>query len=619
MASRKSIEDATKQISGLFSKLSSNIRKLIIASFVTRRDIDIPTAMEGVAELIRRTEKKAYPLIEKEIRWHYTSSQLEVTNAMRKAGLTATGKLSEQQIIELNSIISDTLNDYGEALRGTFTATQKVMTDVRKARLEAIFIEGKLQGDTLKELKDKIVNDLAKDFTAIVDKGGREWKLDVYAEMLTRTRMREVTNMGITTRLKMEGYDLVQVSSHGGGCDLCKPWDGRILSMTGATRGYSTVSDAEMGGLFHPNCFKKDTEVYTENGWKTFPELKDEKIMSINPDTQEMEWVNYVNKVAYKYEGEMLRFKSNSFDLSVTPDHMMYVGVNSHEKDGKRKLKWKLVEAREIVGKNHKQLRIPKWKGKDIVSPISSLSISQYAFLLGVYLSEGYVDKNKIIICQSDSRKGRFRKELLGMGFYENKNRFVKTDIEMVEHFRQFGKSYEKYIPKFFLEAKKEILEIFFNGFALGDGSVSKGSYKGFVSQELTVFTSSHKLAGQLGEVIFKIGKYPNFTKPPKPKIINFKNGKYLQKHTCWVIRVNNSRNSYYNVSPSNAYRGIQLKREYCNDMVYDVELEKNHILLVRSNGKTAWSGNCKHRLLPYHIEFQQFDTAVALPDQLRI
>ena len=254
MASRKSIEDATKKIAGLFSKLSGNIQALIITAFVTRRDIDIPTAMEGVAELIRRTEAKAYPLIEKELRWHYTSSQLEVTKAMRDAGLTATGKLSEQQILELNAIISDTLNDYGEALRGVFNSTQKVMTDVRKARLETIFIEDRLQDTTLKELKDRIINDLAKDFTAIVDKGGREWKLDVYAEMLARTRTREVTNLAMTTRLKMEGYDLVQVSSHGGGCDLCKPYDGQVLSMTGATQGYTTVSEAEMGGLFHPNC-----------------------------------------------------------------------------------------------------------------------------------------------------------------------------------------------------------------------------------------------------------------------------------------------------------------------------------------------------------------------------
>ena len=254
MASRKSIEEATKKITALFSKLSDNIQKLIITSFVSRRDIDIPTAMEGVAELIRRTEAKAYPLIEKELRWHYTSSQLEVTKAMRDAGLTATGKLSEQQILELNAIISDTLNDYGEALHGVFNNAQKVMTDVRKARLEAIFVEDKLKDSTLKELKDKIINDLAKDFTAIVDKGGREWKLDTYAEMLARTRTREVTNLAMTTRLKMEGYDLVQVSSHGGGCDLCQPWDGKVLSMTGATHGYPTVSEAEMAGVFHPNC-----------------------------------------------------------------------------------------------------------------------------------------------------------------------------------------------------------------------------------------------------------------------------------------------------------------------------------------------------------------------------
>ena len=254
MASRKSIEEATKKITALFSKLSDNIQKLIITSFVSRRDIDIPTAMEGVAELIRRTEAKAYPLIEKELRWHYTSSQLEVTKAMRDAGLTATGKLSEQQILELNAIISDTLNDYGEALHGVFNNAQKVMTDVRKARLEAIFVEDKLKDSTLKELKDKIINDLAKDFTAIVDKGGREWKLDTYAEMLARTRTREVTNLAMTTRLKMEGYDLVQVSSHGGGCDLCKPWDGQVLSMTGATKGYPTLSEAEMAGVMHPNC-----------------------------------------------------------------------------------------------------------------------------------------------------------------------------------------------------------------------------------------------------------------------------------------------------------------------------------------------------------------------------
>jgi len=48
-------------------------------------------------------------------------------------------------------------------------------------------------------------------------------------------------------------FDLVQVSAHGG-CDLCAPWEGAILSISGDTPGYPTVDEAEASGLFHPNC-----------------------------------------------------------------------------------------------------------------------------------------------------------------------------------------------------------------------------------------------------------------------------------------------------------------------------------------------------------------------------
>ena len=137
---------------------------------------------------------------------------------------------------------------------GAFNSVQKVMTEARKLRIDTIFIRGNLDNAGLREIKKSIIDDLSQDFIAIVDKGGREWQLDNYAEMLTRTRMREVTNAGLTTRLKEEGFDLVQVSSHGGGCELCQPWDGKVLSMTGRTHGYPTVDEAASAGLFHPNC-----------------------------------------------------------------------------------------------------------------------------------------------------------------------------------------------------------------------------------------------------------------------------------------------------------------------------------------------------------------------------
>jgi hypothetical protein len=73
--------------------------------------------------------------------------------------------------------------------------------------------------------------------------------------MLFRTKVVEARNRGIANRLVENGYDLVQVSNHGmASCPMCAPWQGKILSSTGATKGYDTVLDAERAGLFHPNC-----------------------------------------------------------------------------------------------------------------------------------------------------------------------------------------------------------------------------------------------------------------------------------------------------------------------------------------------------------------------------
>ena len=34
----------------------------------------------------------------------------------------------------------------------------------------------------------------------------------------------------------------------------CIPYQGKVLSLTGRTKGYTTVKEAETNGLFHPNC-----------------------------------------------------------------------------------------------------------------------------------------------------------------------------------------------------------------------------------------------------------------------------------------------------------------------------------------------------------------------------
>ncbi|MEC5150878.1 phage minor capsid protein [Cryobacterium sp. GrIS_2_6] len=88
---------------------------------------------------------------------------------------------------------------------------------------------------------------------ALLDRAGRRWSPGVYAEMVSRTMLTQARNTGMTNSLSGAGYDLVQVSSHGAS-DLCREWEGAILSVDGTTPGFFTVSDAAGGGLFHVNC-----------------------------------------------------------------------------------------------------------------------------------------------------------------------------------------------------------------------------------------------------------------------------------------------------------------------------------------------------------------------------
>ncbi len=95
----------------------------------------------------------------------------------------------------------------------------------------------------------------AQGVTGFRDRLGRQWNMRTYAEMVARTTTMEAHLEGTKNRLLEHGYDLVKVSEHPGTCELCRPWQGKILSLTGNTPGYQTMAEAKAAGLFHPNCF----------------------------------------------------------------------------------------------------------------------------------------------------------------------------------------------------------------------------------------------------------------------------------------------------------------------------------------------------------------------------
>jgi hypothetical protein len=119
--------------------------------------------------------------------------------------------------------------------------------------------------------------------TGFRDRAGRSWDLASYSEMAVRTATGHAAVQGHMDRLGAAGLDLVIVSDAPQECERCRPWEGKVLSRTGATVGAIEATDvltgrpqrvhvagslavARAAGLWHPNCFPGDVLVSAPSG-----------------------------------------------------------------------------------------------------------------------------------------------------------------------------------------------------------------------------------------------------------------------------------------------------------------------------------------------------------------
>ena len=428
---------------------------------------------------------------------------------------------------------------------------------------------------------------------------GASWKI----KRMVRTETQRMRTMAEEEVINSDP-DIIGVSFYfgGGPCNnSCPPLVGDYYK-DGSGKGWPPPSIP-----IHPSCYSQDTEVYTDKGWLHFEELTgEEKIFSLNPETLEADFLPYINFIKYRYQGEMQRFYNRNFDLLVTPNHNHFVRTRKWENKN-----WRIINGERLPKTEYGDVefyRGLKWQGKNIETiKIGELElpVDVYCKFMGYYLSEGsvtrlrkqnkkngYRDKWQITIAQSktaNKEKYSIIEELLSempVKWWKTKTGFMTTNDDLCKHVLQFGKSYEKYVPQKIKELPSEKIKIFLDAYMLGDGSIKKGKkYKNYLfGDEITYLTCSKRLADDLGELILKAGYRPSYyLQKSKGEMVKFKNGEYKIKQNTWRIR------------RCNSLTACIIKRELVqyDDYVYDVELPKWHVLLVRRNGKIVWSGNC--------------------------
>jgi hypothetical protein len=170
------------------------------------------------------------------------------------------------------SAVADTRPVYARITRAVTDAYRNVINRASSSVL--------LGGLTRRQASQRALDQFASQgISGFTDSAGRNWEMASYAEMAVRTITGRAAIEGHTDSLLAFGQQLVIVSDSPLECPLCRPWEGEILSINGASGPHTlrlphataptglfraaptvavhvagSLTEARAAGLLHPNC-----------------------------------------------------------------------------------------------------------------------------------------------------------------------------------------------------------------------------------------------------------------------------------------------------------------------------------------------------------------------------
>jgi len=367
-------------------------------------------------------------------------------------------------------------------------------------------------------------------------------------------------------------------------------------------------------------CYDDKTEILTRDGWRLFREVKVGDDVATRSPEGAFEWQPAEKVWAMPYKGSLLHFKTTTTDLCVTPNHRMLVSMRRHQ--GARQ--WfdrpKLVradwflETPKSTTQNYLMPTTSQWncaapvdvtlkeyewkdargiRGRKPVrvrhkKPVS-IPIDDWLAFLGLYLAEGWVNRNEFrgngrtrhTTRVSQSRKSAHWGEMndlmgrlpLGFRWVEKHESWESNSGQLWAYLRQFGLCDRKFVPKEVKDLPPHKLEILWKWAVMGDGNRCP------TGCEYT--TTSARLAGDYQEVVQKLGRHASVTLREQSGI-SVINGKQVRSRRP-IYRVHDCVSTHRSLRPPSVV-------EY-DGMVYCVTVPHG-VVYVRRNGRPAWCGN---------------------------
>lgn len=356
-------------------------------------------------------------------------------------------------------------------------------------------------------------------------------------------------------------------------------------------------------------CFDAETEILTATGWKGVANVSLSDAICTLGANDEITYTQPTAVHTYPVGGRMYYMRSQQVDFLVTENHRMWIkrrGAETHT----------LVPARDIYGKRVRYKKNGYWEGAYRSTytfpaltvkagqagigtrelPAIDMPINTYMMMLGAFLSEGNVFNQPgdygIDICQTKEPHRQMFLDALTQAAVKHIAGAEKIRIhgeQLLQHFKQFGKAVNKYIPDEVFALPTEQLDILFKWLMWGDGSRHKDLVMG---RPVSYWTVSPRLAGDVQRLCLHTGRAANVQR-------------VHDGGPASVMGVSCNSQLYYRVGIVTSKLEPQVNHghvkhqqsqeegfiEHYGEPVYCVTVP-NHVLYVRRNGKTAWSGN---------------------------
>jgi len=316
----------------------------------------------------------------------------------------------------------------------------------------------------------------------------------------------------------------------------------------------------------------------------------------------------------------MYKLRSQLVDLTVTPNHRMWVKKRKILENGKYDYpdKYDFMTAENCFGKRLKYKKavqnyqpadwigetftIPEFTdGNGITRPEKIVSMNDWIVFFGIWMAEGFCTKNTgavSIAAHKQRVKNALKPAIENMGFKLNirpsdKNSWSVNNVQLASVMEPLSVgAVNKYMPEWVWRLNKEQSQLLIESMMLGDGYVNK-------SNANLYYTSSERLADDLCRLCLHAG-YSSHKRLHDGRVAGTEttvsDGRTItstaDNFTITVIKT--KLEPEINHGHKNTQNGQSEEWEHYEGNVHCITV-RTGVFLVRENGKPVWCGNSRH------------------------